>query len=174
MHYVQSDDLLINWAVAGAAQSGVLRTGNASEQLLEIIDMYQIYSEAPSNWYRLENERTWFGQTIRLWGTHAVEWFDRDRTCCENLTRILQTIAASMLPAERTGCRHEIGGCVTRHTKTSAGLVCHHSLSVDVSHQFSTIGSHRQRENECLEQLECRLLLSGIPQVRSACEQEVA
>ncbi len=173
MHYVESDDLLTNWAVAGAAQSGTLNTGNASDQLLELIDMYQIYSETPANWYRLENERTWLGQTVNLCGTHTLEWSAGDRSCgCENLTRVLQAIAASMMPSERSSCRHEIGGCVTRLMSRSTGPLCHHSLPVEVSHQFSTVGSRRQGENECLELLECRLLLSGVPQVRSAFERE--
>ena len=173
MHSVESDDVLINWAFAGAAQSAVLHTGNASDQLLELIDLYQIYSETPFNWYRLENERMWLGQTVNLCGAHSIQWPPTDRfPNCENLTRILQTIAASMLPFERTGCRHEIGSCVTRLMTVSTGPVCHHSLPVEVSHQFSTVGSHRQSEHECLEQLECRLLLSGVPQVRSAFERE--
>lgn len=175
MHFIESDDLMTHWAVAGTVHSGVLHGGNASDRLLELIDLYEIYSEAPSDWYRLESERTWLGETVNLCGTHTIEWSPRDRTSgCENLTRILQTIAASMLPFERAGCRHELGGCVTRLMMTANGPVCHHSLPVEVSHQFRTVGSQRQREHECFEQLECRLLLSGVPQVGGAVEQEAA
>lgn len=175
MHSIQSDNPLLNWAVAGTAPSGFLHgyTGDASDHLLELIDRYQIYSETPSNWYRLENEETWLGQTINLCGTHTIEWPDSTYTPgCENLTHLLQTIAASMMPFERSICRHEIGGCDTCLMETSTGTVCHHSVVVEVSHQFSTVSNHRQGEDECLQQLECRLLLSGIPQLRSACTQE--
>lgn len=175
MHSIQSDNPLLNWAVAGAAPSGLLHgyTRDASDQLLELIDRYQIYSETPSNWYRLEDEEAWLGQTINLCGTHTIEWPDSNSgSGCENLTRLLQTMAASMMPSERSVCRHEIGGCSARLMEASTGTVCHHSLAVEVSHQFSTVGSHRQSEDECLQQLECRLLLSGIPQVRSALERE--
>ena len=175
MYSILSDNPLLNWAVAGAVPSGLLHgyTGDASDQLLELIDRYQIYSETPSNWYRLENEKAWLGQTINLCGTHTIEWPDSNCTSsCENLTRLLQTIAASMMPFERSLCRHDIGGCGTRLMEASTGTVCHHSLAVEISHQFSTVGSRRHSEHECLEQLECRLLLSGVPQVRGAFERE--
>jgi hypothetical protein len=168
MHSIQSDNPLLDWAVAGAAPSGLLHgyAGDASDQLLELIDRYQIYSEAPSNWYRLENEETWLGQTTNLCGTHTIEWPDSARASgCANFTRLLQTIAASMMPLERSIYRHEIGGCSTRLMEVSTGTVCHHSLAVEISHQFSTVGSRRHNEHECLDQLECRLVLSGIPQV---------
>ncbi len=168
MHSIQSDNPLLDWPVAGAVPSGLVHgyAADASDQLLELIDRYQIYSETPSQWYRLENAETWFGQTINLCGTHTIEWSESDRTSgCENLTRLLQTIAASMMPLERSICRHEIGGCDTRLMEVSTGTVCHHSLAVEISHQFSTVAGHGHRENECFEQLECRLVLSGIPQI---------
>jgi hypothetical protein len=175
MNSIQSDNPLLSWAVAGAAPSGLLHgyTGDASDQLLALIDKYQIYSETPTHWYRLENEEAWLGQTLNLCGTHTIEWPDSNCTsACENLTHLLQTIAASTMPLERNICRHEIGGCDTRLMETFTGTVCHHSVVVEVSHQFSTVSSRSQSEDECLQQLECRLLLSGIPQLRSACAQE--
>jgi hypothetical protein len=177
MNSIQSDNPLLSWAVAGTAPSGLLHgyPRDASDQLLELIDKYQIYSETPSHWCRLENEEAWLGQTINLCGTHTIEWPDSNCTsACENLTRLLQTIAASMLPFEQTSCRHEIGGCSTRLMEVSTGTVCHHWLAVEISHQFSTVGGHRHREHECFEQLECRLVLSGIPQVGGAFDREAA
>lgn len=168
MQAIQSDDSLIKWAIAGASAGGVFRgyAGDASDQLLELIDRYYIfYSEASSNWYRLESQQAWLGQTLDLCGTHAVEPPDSSRhSGCDNLTRLLQTIAASMMPVEENECRHEMGDCVTRRVQVSTGIICRHSLSVEISHPFSTISS-RRRDHECLEQLECRFVISGIPPI---------
>jgi hypothetical protein len=168
MHTLQNDIPWISWAVAGTAQSGILCVGDAAGRWIELIDKYEIYSETPFHWYRPENETAWLGHTITLCGTHAIDWSAADRTPgCESLTRLLQAVAASTLPLEGTGCRHELGSCVTRLAKISTGPVCQHSLAVEVSHQLSTIRCQRQREDECLEQLEVQLLLSGVPQARS-------
>lgn len=168
MQAIQSDDSLINWAIAGASAGGVFRgyAGDASDQLLELVDRYYIfYSDAASNWYRLESQQAWLGQTVNLCGSHAVEWPDSSRhSGCVSLTRLLQAIAASMMPSEESECRHEMGDCVTRRVQVSTGIVCRHSLSVEISHPFSAISS-RRHQHECLEQLECRLVISGIPPI---------
>lgn len=174
MHPMQNDIPWVNWAIAGTAQTGTVYANDASDRLIELIDQYQICSETPFNWYRPESERTWFGHTTNLCGSHALDWYSDRASGCENLTRLLQTIAASMMPFEHTGCRHEIGDCSVRLAKTSAGRVCQHSLQIELIHPFSTIGRHRRWLNECLEQLERRLLLSGIPQIKSTGEREAA
>ena len=174
MYSIQSDIPWVNWALAGTAQSGTVYANDASDRLLELIDKYQIYSETPSNWFKLESERTWLGHTINLCGTHALDWFADRASGCENVGQVLQTIAASMLPFEETGCRHEIGGCSARLMKGPRGPVCHHALEIELIHPFSAIGSRCHRENECLEQLERRLLLSGIPQIKNCVEQKAA
>lgn len=167
MHSVQSDNTLLNWAVAGAAPS-ILHTNtvDASDQLLDLIDRYQIYSQMSPTWFKLENDDAWFGQTIYLCGTHSIEWPGFDRASkCENLTHLLHTVAGSMIPLERNACRHEIGRCCTRLIEATPGTACHHSLALDMSHPFSTLGSQRHSMHECLEQLECRLRLLGVPRV---------
>lgn len=167
MHSVQSDNSLLKWAVAGAAPS-ILHAGtvDASDQLLELIDKYQIYSRMSPTWFRLENAEVWFGQTICLCGTHKIEWPGFDRVAgCENLTHLLHMVAGSMIPLERNTCRHEIGSCRTRLIEASTGTVCHHSLALDMSHPFSAVGSHRHSTHHCLEQLESRLRLLGVPRV---------
>lgn len=174
MHSVEGDIPWLHWTVGETAQSGVVYAGADADRWLELIDHYQIYSETPSNWYRLERDKTWLGHTISLCGTHRLDWSSDRASGCENLTRVLQAIAASLMPCEQTGCRHEIGGCVTRLTKVATGPVCHHSLPLEVSHRFTTIDCNRQRENECLEQLEYRLVVSGVPKIRSSVDWEAA
>lgn len=174
MRSVQEDIPWVNLAIAGTAQTGIANGNNDTDGLIELIDKYDIYSEMPYNWYRLDSEKTWLGHTINLCGTHALDLLADRSLGCENLTRLLQTIAASMLPFERTGCRHQIGDCLARPIETSCGPVCHHSLQIELVHSFITISSHRLEENECLEQLESRLLLSGVPQVKTPLTRRVA
>lgn len=164
----------VNWAIAGTAQTGIVYANDAKDRLLDLIEKCQMSFETPSSWYRLEWERTWLGHTIHLCGIHALDCSADRASACESLTRLIETIAASTLPFEQKRCRHEPGDCLARPTKTSGGLVCNHSLQIELVHPFTMVGSHRQRENECLEQLVCRLLQAGVPQIKAAPERMAA
>lgn len=171
MHSVHTDNSLFSWAVLGRAQSErLLGHGDTPhDQMLELIDQYQIYTERPSDWFKLETEEAWFGQALNLCGTHPIVWPDSERiSACENLTRLLQAIAASEMPLEHDSCRHEIGACTSRVIRASSGSVCHHSLSIEISHPFHTATDQRQMEHKCFAELERRLACSGIPQVAGA------
>jgi hypothetical protein len=175
MHSVQSDNTLFNWAVVGTAHTDVLNgdPGNVHDQLLELVDRYQIYSETPSNWYQLESEEAWYGQSLNLCGSHKIEWSDTNRTSvCKNLTQLLQTIAASKMPWERRSCRHAMGSCMTSVIETPTGSVCQHSLPIEMSHPFHAGADHRLTEPRCFAEVESRLIVAGIPRIGSAFDQE--
>lgn len=174
MHSIRSDIPWVSLTIAGTAQAGIAYANNAADRLIELIDKYDIYSEVPSNWYRLEGGKTWLGHTVNLCGTHALDLSADRSLCCQYLTRLLQAIGASILPLERTGCRHGIGGSISRQVNVSTGPICHHWLPIEVSHRFSAVASHSQKENECLEQLDCRLALSGIPQIGNTLQREAS
>jgi hypothetical protein len=177
MHSVQSDNALFNWAVAGTAQADVSHGDPeiVHDQRLDLVDRYQIYLETPSNWYHLEKEEAWYGQSHNLCGSHKIEWLDSNRnSVCKNLTQLLQTMAASMMPWERSSCRHAMGSCVTSVIETPTGSICQHSLAIEMSHPFHTAANHRLTEPRCFADLGNRLLLAGIPIIGSAFDPDTA
>lgn len=168
MHSAQNDESWIRWAAAGAMPGSVFRgcSGDPPDHLLALIDRYEVYAHPPSSWCRLESDKTWLGHTITLCCTHAMEWAPGDNSFgCENLTHLLVTLAASMTPLERGGCRHGIAGFAIRSLAASAGVRCHHSLALELSHEFSAAPTRVQSEQECLEELEYRLQQLGILQI---------